>query len=156
MANFHSKPHSGIWAAKAVIFFERKLLLQLRDTSDEIFYPNHWGLFGGEVEAVEESIGAVKRELTEELSLTECTPIPLFTWMSPENGATLDFFFVESGSAFDSLRLNEGQKMDLFRFEELEGLQLTPDIKANLAKLECCFKRFVRLGSSMSNRCRQS
>jgi 8-oxo-dGTP pyrophosphatase MutT (NUDIX family) len=46
---------------------EGRYILQLRDAKDEIFYPGHWGCFGGGVEAGEEPDAALARELREEL-----------------------------------------------------------------------------------------
>jgi 8-oxo-dGTP pyrophosphatase MutT (NUDIX family) len=44
-------------------------LMQLRDSKPDIWYPGHWGLFGGGVEAEEDPMAALKRELREELEL---------------------------------------------------------------------------------------
>jgi 8-oxo-dGTP pyrophosphatase MutT (NUDIX family) len=44
-------------------------LMQLRDSKPGIWYPGHWGLFGGGIEPGEEPIAALKRELREELEL---------------------------------------------------------------------------------------
>ena len=63
---------NGVYTAKAIICFEQQILLQLRDNIDGIYYPDHWGLLGGEVELGETSEEAVERELAEELLLTSC------------------------------------------------------------------------------------
>jgi 8-oxo-dGTP pyrophosphatase MutT (NUDIX family) len=44
-------------------------LMQHRDSISNIFYPGHWGLFGGASEEGEDEITALKRELHEELAL---------------------------------------------------------------------------------------
>jgi 8-oxo-dGTP pyrophosphatase MutT (NUDIX family) len=41
--------------------------MQLRDDIPGIWYPGHWGLFGGGVDEGEEEIAALRRELREEL-----------------------------------------------------------------------------------------
>lgn len=53
-------------------------LLQLRDEAPHIWYPGHWGLFGGSVEPGEDEVAALRRELYEELEL-EFAQARLFT-----------------------------------------------------------------------------
>ena len=55
-------------AVVAIIENEKKqFLLQLRDDKEGIFFPNHWGLFGGAVDDNETVQSALARELKEEL-----------------------------------------------------------------------------------------
>jgi 8-oxo-dGTP pyrophosphatase MutT (NUDIX family) len=44
-----------------------RYLLQLRDDVESIWYPGHWGCFGGAVEPGEDPTTALRRELREEL-----------------------------------------------------------------------------------------
>ena len=57
-------------AVAAIILVEDGYLLQLRDPKPYIFYPDHWGLFGGGMETGESELDALLRELDEELGLT--------------------------------------------------------------------------------------
>lgn len=52
-----------------IILEDGRYLMQLRDQKADIFYPGHWGLFGGAVDRGEEPLEALYRELREELHL---------------------------------------------------------------------------------------
>jgi 8-oxo-dGTP pyrophosphatase MutT (NUDIX family) len=70
--NFLSDQHPllGEDAVAAIITTkDGRYLLQLRDDIPRIFYPGHWGCFGGAVGPGEDMIAALKRELAEELEL---------------------------------------------------------------------------------------
>ena len=57
-------------AVAAIVVVDReRYLMQLRDDIPNIWYPGHWGLFGGAVDAGEDEIAALRRELREELEL---------------------------------------------------------------------------------------
>jgi 8-oxo-dGTP diphosphatase len=53
--------------AIAILPYEGKFLMQLRDNIPTILYPGLWGLFGGHIEAGETPEVAVKREILEEI-----------------------------------------------------------------------------------------
>lgn len=44
-----------------------RYIMQLRDARPDIFFPAHWGCFGGAVEPGEDTVAALRRELFEEL-----------------------------------------------------------------------------------------
>src|SRR5262249_49792233 len=57
-------------AVAAIILVESDgYLLQLRDARPDIWYPDHWGLFGGGTELGEDPMQSLARELREELEL---------------------------------------------------------------------------------------
>lgn len=102
-----------------------RYLMQLRDDKPGIFYPDHWGLFGGAIDAGEDPETALRRELKEELSL-DPGPLSYFT--------RIDFDFDRLGvgrcarfvyevrlqaSAVSSLRLGEGQHMEPLDLAEI-------------------------------------
>jgi 8-oxo-dGTP pyrophosphatase MutT (NUDIX family) len=63
-------PPTGADAVAALLVLEDgRYLIQLRDDKPDIYYPGHWGLFGGAVEQGEEPLAALHRELAEELRL---------------------------------------------------------------------------------------
>jgi 8-oxo-dGTP pyrophosphatase MutT (NUDIX family) len=65
-----SKPLVPNDAVAAIIHTaDGRYLLQHRDAIPTIFYPDHWGCFGGAIEPGESPETALLRELEEELSL---------------------------------------------------------------------------------------
>jgi 8-oxo-dGTP pyrophosphatase MutT (NUDIX family) len=113
-------------AAVALILVDgQNYLMQLRDQKSGIFYPGHWGLFGGAVDAGESAEGTLRRELREELGLA-INSIRYFTEL------TFDFDFAGlgrlwrrvfevplDGSAVAGLTLGEGTAMRVFSAREI-------------------------------------
>src|ERR1700681_2854286 len=64
--------------ALIVVGENERYLMQLRDQKPGIFYPGHWGLFGGALDPGETPEMAIRRELREELGL-EIGPARYFT-----------------------------------------------------------------------------
>lgn len=56
-------------ASAIIIHFKKKILLVLRSNHKKIFYPNHYGLFGGAKESNETFFEAAKREFYEETNI---------------------------------------------------------------------------------------
>ena len=107
------------------------LLLQLRDDSPAIFFPNHWGFFGGAIEQGETPKDAVAREVEEELTLvvdknrfSDCGKIE----MQISNFCLFRYFFYVKLSQHEiaTIRLTEGQEFGIFSSAEINSLQLTP------------------------------
>jgi 8-oxo-dGTP pyrophosphatase MutT (NUDIX family) len=65
----HTPLAAGDAVAALLILEGQRYLLQLRDDIPQIWYPGHWGLFGGGVDAGEDAVAALRRELREELDL---------------------------------------------------------------------------------------
>jgi 8-oxo-dGTP pyrophosphatase MutT (NUDIX family) len=53
--------------AGLIVTEDGRYIMQLRDSNPDIFYPDHWGCFGGAVDEGENPIQALRRELREEL-----------------------------------------------------------------------------------------
>ena len=121
--------------AKAFIHKDGYGLLQLRDSTPEIWYPSMWGLFGGGLEGEESAVNGLKRELYEELTFDTCKPHFLFSWPDDTDYSLLHFFSVKLEIGLDELRLNEGQEMALVPFGEMGALELTPDLRVNLDRM---------------------
>jgi 8-oxo-dGTP pyrophosphatase MutT (NUDIX family) len=134
-ANFLTDAHPlrGEDAVAAIITVEDgRYLMQLRDDIPRIFYPGHWGCFGGAVGPDEGPAQALVRELAEELEMP-----PLV----PDEFVRLDFDLTRLGhkacyrtyyeikvTAKDVSRyvLHEGADMKLFTAPDLFNERLTP------------------------------
>jgi 8-oxo-dGTP pyrophosphatase MutT (NUDIX family) len=64
--------------AALIVSADGRYLMQQRDDKAEIWYPGHWGLFGGAVESGETPFDALRRELLEEIGIEVAAP-RLFT-----------------------------------------------------------------------------
>ncbi|HEV2263942.1 MAG TPA: NUDIX domain-containing protein [Stellaceae bacterium] len=117
-------------AAVAIIILDNgSYLMQLRSQRSGIFYPGHWGLFGGAVDLGEDSDAALLRELREELGL-QVDNASYFTEF------TFDFSFRGLGvvsrryytvaltaSRMSELVLGEGTAMKVFTAHELLNME---------------------------------
>src|SRR5262249_7026718 len=60
---------TGHAVAALLVLEDGRYIMQLRDDVPNIWYPGHWGLFGGGVDDREDEVAALRRELREELEL---------------------------------------------------------------------------------------
>jgi 8-oxo-dGTP pyrophosphatase MutT (NUDIX family) len=90
-----------------------RYLMQLRDSNPAIFYPDHWGCFGGAVDAGEGPIAAMVRELEEELAVA----------VPPGKITRFTEFTFDFGFAGDGIKLRTYYAMTLPQ-ADLEGLVL--------------------------------
>ncbi|HYH22866.1 MAG TPA: NUDIX domain-containing protein [Azospirillum sp.] len=112
-----------------------RYLMQLRDPKPEIFFPGHWGLFGGGIDPGEDEMQALLRELEEELNLrVDAGAVRYFTRIDFDcafagHGRLFRSFYevtVDDG-AFANLRLNEGRRLEAFTGREVLALEpVTP------------------------------
>jgi 8-oxo-dGTP pyrophosphatase MutT (NUDIX family) len=122
-------------AAVALITDEAgRYLVQLRDAKPTIFFPDHWGCFGGAIEAGESDEEAVRRELDEELALKlPAAPLVRFTDFTFDLSAIGQgvihraFFEVRIEAAIlPRLLLAEGQAVRFFAGPELLRARVVP------------------------------
>ena len=66
--------NAPVEVALAILTYEDKFLMQLRDNIPTILYPGVWGLFGGHMEAGETPEIAVEREVLEEIGYQIVNP----------------------------------------------------------------------------------
>jgi 8-oxo-dGTP pyrophosphatase MutT (NUDIX family) len=104
-----------------------RYVMQLRDAKPNIFYPGHWGCFGGAVDAGEAPVAALVRELKEELAVAVApTTVSRFTEFTFDfgfagDGIRLRTYYAVTLSQADlgGLVLGEGADLGAFRAERL-------------------------------------
>jgi 8-oxo-dGTP pyrophosphatase MutT (NUDIX family) len=118
-------PHPKNAVAALLIDDAGRYIMQLRDGKPEIFYPGHWGCFGGAMEANEDPIDALRRELREEIAfeLRNAVQFTKFDFDFSSHGFSrvyrIYFQVRVRGFALEDFVLNEGADMKAFRGEEL-------------------------------------
>ena len=107
--------------------------MQLRDERPDIWYPGHWGCFGGSLDPGEVPFQALCRELEEELEL-RVRDAPLIAQFDFDFGplglgkACRNYYLVELPlEALGGLVVHEGQRMEAISYEKLvSGIPVVP------------------------------
>jgi len=100
-----------------------EVLLLLRDDKVDIPFPNMWDIPGGKVEDNETPIEAIRREMTEEMSIKDLGEIQLFKIITSEN--ITDYIFWKRLDLITSeIDLQEGQRVEYFNLERIRKTKL--------------------------------
>jgi len=117
------RPHDAV--AALLVHEDGRYIMQLRDSKPGIFYPGHWGCFGGAVEPGEAPVDALRRELREEIEF-EMPDASRFTQFDFDFSALgypkvyrIYFEVRVSDAAFTRFFLHEGEAVQAFRGENL-------------------------------------
>ncbi len=117
------RPHDAV--AALLVHEDGSYIMQLRDSKPEIFYPGHWGCFGGAVDSGETAEDALRRELREEIQfdMTGATRFTRFDFdFSPLGYSKVYRVYFEvkvSDAAFRRFVLREGADVQAFRGDKL-------------------------------------
>ena len=115
-------------AVAAILVDERGgYLLQLRDSVPHIFFPGHWGCFGGALNPGEQPLAALRRELAEELELqadpARTRPFTRFDFdfspMGKPKVYRMYFEVIVSAEQVSGLKLHEGREVRRFSGDDL-------------------------------------
>jgi 8-oxo-dGTP pyrophosphatase MutT (NUDIX family) len=120
-------------AVAAIITSEDgRYLMQLRDDIPQIYYPGHWGCFGGAVGEGEDQEQALLRELEEELEWKHGAGVEFvnfdFDLSHLGQGRYYRKYYEVTVSelAISRLKLHEGAAMELVAPDKLFALPLVP------------------------------
>ena len=124
---------TGHAVAALLVLEDGRYIMQLRDDLPDIWYPGHWGLFGGGVDEGEDEFKALQRELREELEL-DVTEARLFTTIDYDlRPIGLDCYFRRyyevplTLTAWNRVVLHEGSEVRALRGDEALSLpRLSP------------------------------
>jgi 8-oxo-dGTP diphosphatase len=108
-----------IEVAIAILSYEGKFLMQLRDNIPTILYPGLWGLFGGHIEAGETPEIAVVREVIEEIGFAIITPEKFGCY--GDNRVMRHVFYAPLTVDTDKLVLSEGWDFGLITPAQIEA-----------------------------------
>lgn len=103
----------------AILLYQDRFLLQLRDNIPKIVYPGCWGLFGGHLEPDEKPLSALRRELWEEICY-KCSNAQFFRCYHDKQVTRYVFWTFLSVSPLQ-LNLQEGWDLDLLSIEQIRA-----------------------------------
>jgi 8-oxo-dGTP diphosphatase len=108
-----------IEVAIAILPYEGKFLMQLRDNIPTILYPGLWGLFGGHIEAGETPEIAVEREVLEEIDYQLTDPKKFGCYS--DDRVIRHIFYAPLTVDLDRLVLTEGWDFGLITTAQIEA-----------------------------------
>lgn len=123
--------HASSAVAAVIVVEPDRYLMQLRDDIPNIWYPGHWGLFGGAVEAGEDEVAALRRELREELELEFDTAEPFVRFDFDLTPIGLQRYF----RAYYEVRITAGAHAGLVLHEGAQMQALAGDDALSLPRL---------------------
>lgn len=130
----------------ALITYDKKVLMLLRDDNPEIPDPNCWQLIGGYLEENETPIEALMREVKEEsnLQISEYKASEIGKFIIPEKLEYSLYWIKLSEDKIKDIKLgNEGQEVGFFSVEELNEMKLGAIVSDYFQKFKDGLKNVV-------------
>ena len=134
--------------AALLVLQDGRYVMQLRDDIEGIFYPGHWGCFGGAVDGGEAPPQALRRELKEELefdagAFEEFTRFDFdLSRLSQKRVFRIYYEVPVTSSAFSRMVLHEGAAVRAFTGAEILGEPRVTPYDAFAIFLHYCRQRF--------------
>jgi len=131
-------------SSDAILIYDKKILLFLRDDIPNIGDPNKWCLPGGSLELGETNFQALQRELKEEINVVPSDLNYVGHLISPNEKRFELYFGKLTEKEVKNLKIgDEGQEIRLFDFEELTSLKFTRMITQMFEKHPDIVKRMI-------------
>ena len=112
---------------KAILIYQGKILLSLRDNKSDIPYPNMWDLPGGGCEEGESMEDSLRRELREELNISPKRLLDLGIETRIQESRGGRFLVYLEDQDVERLKLgDEGQKFEFFTLDQALNLNMVP------------------------------
>lgn len=102
---------------------KNEVLLLLRDNKTNIPFPNMWDIIGGGIEVNELPEEALRREINEELGISNLGEVELFKVFTSEK-ITHFIFWKKIDLIPTEINLLEGQKIEYFDFERIKETEM--------------------------------
>lgn len=127
------------FSVAAIITFKKKYLVQKRDQKKRIFYPGFYGLFGGVQEGAEKPIDTIKRELLEEINLSDLDVNKFIkiklesNLFNPKNSSVFNrhiFICKLTKQNKNNIKINEGKYYKFFNINDIKKIEMAPFDKA--------------------------
>ncbi len=128
----------------ALVTYNHKILLFLRDNKPTINDPNKWSLIGGHVEEGEDYDIGLLRELEEEICVKPKNYYLLMT-LSGYFNEEIQLYHVPLRDE-EALRVklgNEGQKIEFFTLEQMDKITLTTNLSIIFKQFRGIFEEKV-------------
>ncbi|MBI2065335.1 MAG: NUDIX domain-containing protein [Candidatus Yanofskybacteria bacterium] len=120
-------PYQG--SSDAILIYNKKILLFLRDNIPNIADPDKWCLPGGSLELGESNYQALQRELKEEINIIPSDLNYVGHLVSPNNKRYELYFGKLTEEEAKNIHIgSEGQEIRFFSFDELADLKFTRSI----------------------------
>ena len=119
-------------ASVALVVYQDKVLLMLRDDFPHIYCPNTWGMIGGGIDAGETPDQALIREAKEEANIEVKEYNLIKAAPHVKDTGRMNYLYVIKLSDADAknVRLgDEGQKLEFFTLAEMKNLEVTHGIR---------------------------
>lgn len=132
----------------AIIIFEKKVLLELRDINPKISDPDKWTFPGGRMWMGEDYLGTMKRELKEEISLVPQDIRPLGMMINTITRSRHEMYVCQlTPEEAKNVKLgSEGQDLKFFTYDEMLNLPLAKYVGKYIESYGKGVKRLINTG----------